>query len=776
MTLFDRSAHTSVLWACLILFAVIVARPVTAAAEEKIIFNRDIRPILSENCFLCHGPDSGSRQADLRLDLAEAARAVIKPGNAGASELARRILSEDPAERMPPADSRKSLTSQQKQLLLRWIEHGAEYQSHWAFIPPGEPNPPEVGSTSWARGPIDQFVLRRLKKEGLEPSLPADRATLIRRVTLDLTGLPPTPEEVAEFLSDSSEAAYERLVDRLLASPRYGEHMAAYWLEVARYADTDGYQNDRYRYQHVWRDWVILALNENKPFDEFVIEQLAGDMLPGATLKQQIATGFGRNHRINSEDGSIPDEWHVENVVDRVDTFGTVFLGLTVGCARCHDHKYDPISQKEYYRLFAYFNNVPEWGVGPNNGNSPPFVKVPASWPHLSPEENQFIEPEGVKLRAARTEAGNGLKRPQAGAPDTVMVMHELSEPRATYLLKRGQYNAPDKSQPLEPGVPQSLDSSSQQPRNRLELARWLVRPENPLLARVTVNRIWQNLFGVGLVKSSENLGAQGETPSHPELLDWLAGEFVQGGWNVKSIQREILLSATYRQASMVSRELLARDPENRLLARGPRFRLSAFALRDQALAMSGLLVDRPFGPPTKPYMPRGLWESISNNKYKQDEGEALYRRSLYTFWRRTIPPPSMTTLNAPEREVCTVRQDRTNTPLQALTLMNNVTFVEASRFLAERILREAGDEPQQQIRHGFLIAMARPPSSEEAAVLESAHRSFLERFQQDAEGSKGLLSVGEKPRDESLDAVRHAAMTLTASLILNLDETLTKE
>jgi mono/diheme cytochrome c family protein len=757
--------------------AIAVGMPPVSRADGEIVFNRDIRPILSENCFQCHGPDSGARQADLRLDDAEAARAVIEPGHADRSELARRILAADPDERMPPAESRKSLTDEQKQRLIRWIDQGAKFQPHWAFIPPARSTPPDVVDAAWSRNAIDRYVLRRLRDEGLEPSAEADRATLIRRATLDLTGLPPTPEEVAEFLPDSSESAYERMIDRLLASPRYGEHMAAYWLEVARYADTDGYQNDRYRYQHVWRDWVILAFNDNKPFDEFVVEQLAGDMLPGATLKQQIATGFCRNHRINSEDGSIPAEWHVENVVDRVDTLGTVFLGLTVGCARCHDHKFDPLSQQDYYRLFAYFNNVPEWGVGPNNGNSPPFVKVPASWPNLASEENQFVLPEPVKLRAAREETGNGLKRPQPGGPETVMVMHELDQPRATYVLQRGQYNTPDTSKELKPGLPAALDHSRcSPPSNRLELARWLVRPDHPLLARVTVNRIWQNLFGAGLVKTSDNLGSQGEAPSHPELLDWLASELVQNGWDVKALHKAILLSATYRQSSELPRKLAVRDPENRLLARGPRFRLPAFVLRDQALAAGGLLVEELFGPPTKPYMPPGLWESISNNKYKQDRGEALYRRSLYTFWRRTISPPLLTTLNAAEREVCTVRKDRTNTPLQALTLSNNITFVEASRFLAQRMLRETGDDPREQIHHGFVLAMARNPSAEESSLLERAHRSFLERFRHDAKGAGRLVTVGEKPRDESLDAVQHAAMTLTASLILNLDETLSKE
>ncbi len=756
-------------------FAAATARGLEAA--ETLDFNRDVRPILAAHCFHCHGPDAEARQGELRLDDAATARRVLKAGKSGQSELVRRILAVDADERMPPVDANKPLADEQKQILTRWIQEGAGYQTHWSFVPPVRSEIPEVKQAAGARGAIDRFILKRLEAADLTPSTDAERVTQLRRAALDLTGLPPTPAEVAEFLADKSDAAYARQIDRLLASPRYGEHMAAGWLEAARYADTDGYQNDRYRYQHAWRDWVILAYNENKPFDEFVVEQLAGDMLPGATLAQQIATGFGRNHRINSEDGSIPGEWQVEYVIDRVDTLGTVFLGLTVGCARCHDHKYDPLSQKDYYRLFAYFNNVPEWGVGPNNGNSPPFIKVPAGWPHAEPQENQFVVPEAVKLRAARTEMGNGLKRPQPGGTDTVMVMHELAEPRPTYLLKRGQYNLPDKSEVLAAGLPESLDAgSASASQNRLELAKWLVSPEHPLLARVTVNRMWQQFFGVGLVKTSENFGAQGETPSHPELLDWLARELIESGWNVKALHRDIVLSSTYRQSSAVTTRQLALDPENRWLARGPRYRLPAFALRDQALAVSGLLVEKPYGPPTKPYLPLRLWESISNNKYEQDHGEALYRRSLYTFWRRTIPPPLLTTLNAAEREVCVVRKDRTNTPLQALTMMNNVAFVEASRFLAERMLQEGGATADERIRYGFQLVTARQPTSDEYSILTGAHASFLERFQHDPADATKLLATGERPRDPSLDAIEHAAATLTASLLLNLDETSSKE
>ncbi len=702
---------------------------------------------------------------------------VIQPGDADASELVRRIVSLDRDEVMPPPESKKQLTAKQRETLTEWIRQGARFEEHWAFRPPHPVRPPVIGRDEWSKNPIDRFILHRLRQEGLQPSNRASRETLIRRITLDLTGLPPTPEEIDAFLADQSAVALERVVDRLMRSPRYGEHMAVPWLEASRYADTDGYQNDRYRYQHVWRDWVIQSFNDNLPYDQFVIEQVAGDMLPNATLTQQIATGFGRNHRINSEDGSIPEEWRIENVVDRVDTFGTVFLGLTIGCARCHDHKYDPISQREYYQLFAYFNNIAEWGVGPNNGNSPPFIEVPESWPSLSPLENRKMTPELVKLRNARKEEGNGLQRPQAGSPSTVMVMHELEQPRETFVLLRGQYNAADKSQPVSPAVPESLDpSTGDPPRNRLELARWLFHPEHPLTARVAVNRIWQQFFGVGLVETSENFGSQGSLPTHPELLDWLALELIRSGWDLRAIQRQVLLSATYQQSSAVTSDLTDRDPTNRLLARGPRVRLSAFALRDQALATSGLLVERVGGASVKPYMPPQVWASISNNKYAQDRGENLFRRSLYTYWRRTIPPPTMMSFNAAAREVCSVRTEQTNTPLQALTLMNNKVFVEAARFLAERMLRASGGDASQGIGYGFRLACGRNPRDVELTVLRRAHGRFLMQFRGDKRAATELLSVGDTPRDNSLPAIEQAAMTMTASLILNLDETISKE
>ena len=754
--------------------------PVVASAAEpdRVDFARQVLPLFADRCFACHGPDENTREADLRLDLRTSVfdrpdeKSLIRPGDAAVSSLFERISSDDPELRMPPPNATRQLSSQEVQLIRRWIDQGADWHEHWAFIPPGRPAVPEVSNSKWLRNGIDSFILARLDEEQLKPASPAERETLIRRVTLALTGLPPTPDEIDRFLNDPSLDAYEQLVDRLLASHRYGEHMAMPWLDAARYADTDGYQNDRTRYMWAWRDWLIQALNDGQPFDEFTIEQLAGDMLPNGTLRQQIATGFCRNHRINSEGGSIPEEWIVEYVVDRVDTLGTVWLGLTLGCARCHDHKYDPVSQRGYYRLFAYFNNVAEWGLGPNNGNSPPFIALPDDWPLLDHTQDVKIEPAPYELVTSQV----SVVRPKPGGEKTVMVMAELPEPRPTWLLRRGQYNQPDKSQPLSPGLPDSLNVSGAAPRDRRELAEWLVSPENPLTARVIVNRYWQHFFGMGLVKTSENFGIQGEHPSHPELMDWLALEFIRSGWNVKQIHRLLVTSATYRQSSAVTREQSERDPENRLLARGPRFRFSAHMIRDQALAVSGLLQERIGGPSVKPYAPPGIWKSISNNRYEQDHGPSLYRRSLYTYWRRTVPPPTMATFNAAEREVCLVRKDRTNTPLQALTLMNNVAFVEAARFLAERMLREADNDPTAQIQRGFRIVTGRIPLPTEIQPLEQAHEQFLKYFESNPKEAPKLLAIGEAPRDSTLPTTRHAALTMLANVLLNLDEAITLE
>lgn len=770
--LISSQSHTQLSRVLLILLC---CSPRGAWGEDPVRFARDVKPILASKCWNCHGPDENTRQGDLRLDAREFAQHVLD-GDGSPPAMLERITSDDPDTRMPPRESKKPLTQKEIKVLRQWLLSDAPYERHWAFESPIRPPAPTRDTGLPVRNSIDRFINARLRSANLPAAAEANRETLIRRLSLDVTGLPPTIEEVDAFLADQGSDAYENIVDRLLNSSRYGEHMAVPWLDASRYADTDGYQNDRYRYMHVWRDWVVLALNANKPYDEFLIEQIAGDMLPNATLRQQIATGFCRNHRINSEDGSIPAEWHVENVVDRVDTLGTAVLGLTIGCARCHDHKYDPVTAKEYYRLFAYFNNVPEWGVGPNNGNSPPFVKVPDSWPNLSADENIAQIPDPVVLRRARKTEGNGLKRPQAGDNKTVMVMHEMDTPRPTYLLTRGQYDLPDKSEVLAPGVPESLNRfESDTPRDRLGLAKWLVDPRHPLTARVAVNRMWQQFFGTGLVRTSENFGLQGELPSHPQLLDWLAVEFVEGGWNVKALQKLILMSAAYRRSSRTNEELDSIDPANRLLARGPRFRLHPFALRDSMLSASGLLVEKFGGLPAKPYMPPKIWSAISNNKYKQDKGEQLYRRSVYTFWRRTIPPPNMVNFNSSEREVCVVRKDRTNTPLQALTLMNNITFVEASRFLAERMLHHSEDA-DEAIEWGFRQLTARKPTEPETKLLSDAYRSFVRQFRGKKADALKLLATGEQPRDASLKPIQHAAMTMTASLIMNLDESITRE
>ena len=739
---------------------------------DEIDFAKDIRPILSDACYTCHGPDPEARETELRLDHRESA---LKSKVLSSGEMLKRLTSNDRDERMPPVDSNRVLSDVDRAKLTDWLKAGARWPEddrHWAFIPAVRPELPIVKDVHWSKNEIDRFVLSRLERSTLQPSKAADKATLLRRVTFDLTGLPPTIEELDTFLADESEQAYEKVVDRLLASERYGEHMALDWLEASRYADTDGYQNDRLRYMWVWRDWLISALNENMPFDQFVTEQMAGDLLPDRNFYTQVATGFNRNHRINSEGGSIPDEWIVEYVADRVETMGTMFLGLTMTCSRCHDHKYDPITQRDFYSLFAFFNNIAEAGLGPNNGNSPPFIPVPPSWPNLSDEEAEFVEPEPVRIKVVQV----SVPRPQPGSSKTVMVLHELKKPRDTYRLIRGLYDQPDKSEKLSPATPNVLGGwQDDWPQNRVGLAKWLMSSENPLTARVTLNRIWQHYFGLGLVKTSENFGVQGEMPSHPKLLDWLATEFVENGWNLKAMHKLIVMSATYQQSSVASRKLLRRDPENRMLARGPRRRLSPFALRDAALFNSGLLVEKIGGPSVKPYMPPKIWKSISNAKYVQDKGDKLYRRSMYTYWRRTVPPPTMMAFNAAARETCIVRSDQTTTPLQALTMLNNVTFVESARFLAERMLACDEDVPADRIRWAFRSVTSREPRPAEVALLAEDLTAFLQEFQSDSESAKQLLATGEKPYDKKLDARTLAAYTLVANTILNLDESMSQ-
>ena len=1022
------------------------------AGAERVEFNRDVRPILSDKCYTCHGPDAAAKHVPFRLDSEAAAKAELKngkhaivPGDPDSSEIIQRITSPKPALRMPPAYSGLKLTDADVDILRRWVAQGAEWQKHWSLIPPVRPDLPQVRNAAWPRNPIDRFILQRLEREGLQPSPEASRETLIRRVSLDLTGLPPGPSEIDAFLGDHSSDAYEKLVDRLLASPRYGERMAFRWLDGARYADSNGYQFDGERYMWRWRDWVIDAFNRNQPFNQFTLEQIAGDMLPNATLDQKIATGFNRNHRANTEDGIIPEEYAVEYVVDRVETTSAVFLGLTLGCARCHHHKYDPFSQKEFYQIYAYFNNIPELGRAMKYGNSPPMVAAPTreqqqtladlnsriaaieeflrrrdvessraqqAWQkgissaaepvYWTPSRQQqaafsfdtnagdrvprapgriglagvfdgktFLDagpaaqfdiddqftlsawiysddtPDGsllsrmadspkgkgfgvhldqgrvyvnitsnwdddaIRLETERTieparwhqltvtysgsrmaegvqvyvdgqpakvrilldtlyrpfrNAGGVFRQPfrigtgwgadrrfrgriddvrvysrvlhedeisvlalgeslneigrkpetqrtaiekqqlrsyflENVAPDdvrdaarrltslldekekferglpTVMVMAESPTPKPTFLLERGAYDHP--AGQVSPGIPEVLPPlPSGAPNNRLGFGQWLIDPGNPLLARVTVNRFWQMYFGTGIVKTVEDFGSQGEWPSHPELLDWLATEFVRTGWNVKAMQKLIVTSATYRQSSKASPDLLQRDPGNRLLARAPRLRLPAEMIRDEALFYAGLLTEKIGGPSVKPYQPAGLWKEISmqDMDYVQAHGPDLYRRSLYTFWKRTIPPPEMINFDAANREACVVRESRTDTPLQALNLMDDVTFVEAARFIGQRMMKEGGVTADDRLRFGFRLVTGHLPSPAELAILRGSLDFHARYFSDKPKDAAAYLSQGESPPDPKLDRAALAAYASVGSLLLNLDEAMTKE
>ena len=1017
-------------------FAFAIASIALPAATNEVDFRKDVRPILSDRCYACHGPDAATRMSPLRLDTEEGAFAAlpsgkfaIVPGKPEESELVARLETQDSGRRMPPAAlGHAPLSPQQTAVLKQWVQEGAKWSRHWAFEPLVKPAARAAAPGEWGRNPIDHFVLAHLKEEGLQPSPEADRSKLLRRVTLDLTGLPPSADDVREFLADESPKAYETAIERLLASPRFGERMAFRWLEAARYADTNGYQNDRPRDMWRWRDWVIEAFNNNMPFDQFTVEQLAGDLLSNATLSQRIATGFNRNHRGNAENGTDPDEYQVEYAVDRLETTATVWLGLTLGCARCHDHKYDPISQKEFYQFYAYFNNVSDRGRYYKYGNTPPIVHAPtrvqqtqidamdarirqiesqtdghvaeveasmasrdldnarewayserlvvrrtfdtapagphsllggaaqldgrsyfdlgdigdfdfydpftlsawirpesetggvvgrylttgpkgyglflvdgklqlridtasisdrmriesvetiplAQWTHIAGVYDGTRNTDGMRLfingrpvatkmlvdeslNSTRVKAtvriGHGpgtndrfsglvddvrvysraldrsetavlavretpaeiaamaseQRRPaqqlklrwaylELSAPaeisaawkdlrdlrleretfiatlPTVMVMDERGETRPTHILFRGAFDAPRDR--VEPGLPGALPPLPQGlPNNRLGLARWLTSRENPLTARVTVNRFWQMLFGRGIVSTVEDFGSQGAAPTHPELLDWLAADFVESGWDVKGLMRTIVNSSTYRQSSRVTPELLERDPANLLLARAPRLRLPAESIRDQALAIANLLSGDPGGPSVKPYQPDGLWKELSNwGAYSNDHGDKLYRRSLYTFWKRTLGPPAMLAFDAAARETCVVRQERTNTPIQALNLMNDPTYNEAARVFAERMLNEGGSHDGERLAYGFLLATARQPADSEAEILRSSLNRYRDRYQTRPEDAESYLTTGEHPRDESINPPDLAAFTAVASMLLNLDETITRE
>ena len=1026
--------------------------------ERPLEYNRDVRPILLDNCFACHGPDSAARQADLRLDQREVAidMAAIVPSDPDSSEMIRRILSDDEAERMPPAETKKKLTDEQKQVLVRWIREGAEYQPHWSLIPPTRPAPPKVSNTWWVRNPIDRFIAARLEAAGLAPAAEADKRTLARRLSLDLTGLPPAPELVVEFLNDASPDAYERLVDKLLASAKWGEHRARYWLDAARYGDTHGIHIDNYREIWAYRDWVIDALNANMPFDQFTIENLAGDLLPNATLSQRIGSGFNRCNITTSEGGAIDEEYAVLYTRDRTETTSQVWMGLTAGCAVCHDHKFDPLTQREFYEMAAFFNNTTQKAMDGNVKDTPPVVVVPrdedlARWNEIDkeiPATKQLVEdrrrdarpefdawvaqakpedvagqiptadlelavplndgvatvkyevrgqvaeaplPPTVEWRPGRLGANaaylnqgailevsaagdfdsdqafsyaawvklpandgagaifarmneddgyrgwdlwvegrrigahvihkwpeNALKvvsqnqlpanewvhvaiaydgkskaaglqvyvngqlqqtnvqadslagtirttvplkigqrhksSPLSGAtiedvrvyarrlPDSEIVslansalfavvaappekrskedldglyawwltgrdetfkslsaqqeamvreqgeikargtiahiMQEKPEMPVAFVLNRGEYDqrldqvAPDTPEMLPPFPPDA-------PRNRLGFSQWLLQPEHPLTARVTVNRYWSQVFGTGLVKTAGDFGVSGELPSHPELLDWLAVEFRESGWDVKRLFKLIVTSAAYRQSAAVTPEKLDKDPENRLLSRGPRYRMDAEMVRDYALAASGLLSDTIGGPSVRPYQPPGVWEAVAmigsdTRNYKQDSGEALYRRSLYTFWKRSAPPASMEVFNAPSRENCTVMRERTNTPLQALVTLNDPQFVEAARRLAEQAVKATPDE-SGRINFVAERLLARPLRPEELEIVQSSAAKFREYYSDHAEEAAKLIDVGESPVDALIPPAELAAWTMVANQIMNLDELLNK-
>ncbi len=1032
-----------------------------AAQASDVQFNRDIRPIFTATCFNCHGPDSASRKADLRFDRRDDAikAGAFVPGNPDKSEMIQRIFSTDKDEMMPPPTAHMELKPQQKESLKRWVAAGAVYEPLWSFIAAKRPELPAVKNAAWARNPIDRFILAKLEQAGLQPAPEADRRTLARRLSLDLIGLPPTPEQVAEFLNDKSPDAYEKYVDRLMASPRWGEHRGRYWLDAARYADTAGIHFDTYREMWTYRQWVINALNRNMPFDQFTIEQLAGDLLPNRTIDQQIASGFSRCNITTNEGGSIPEEYLVLYARDRTETAGAVFMGLTVGCAVCHDHKFDPLSQKEFYQLSAYFNNTTQGAMDGNRKDTPPVIFVPqgadrsrldalavelpavrkelevrkkvaraefekwlatasaenigataptdglqfearlnegsgnkvamtvngklrdlavksgigwdvgyvadqsfkaqpgealeiaeagdfdihqpysaAAWVKLAAagqsgsvvarmdDKNEFrgwdlwieggkvgahlinrweqdamkvvsqqplnpgvwnhlmvtydgsgkaaglkIYVNGVQqatevvadrlkqttrtkvpLKIAQRNAGNRLdgaliqevriyaraltsaeaaqlgtsgravfllnkpadKRGKAEIEDlykwyvTAMdkpsqelesriaklqqeeaaiksrgaiaqVMQERPEEPSAYVLFRGDYDK--RRDQVKAATPSMLPPMpADLPHNRLGLAKWLVRPENPLLARVTVNRFWQELFGTGIVRSARDFGSTGEMPSHRELLDWLAVEFRESGWDMKKMFKLMVMSATYRQSAVLTPEKLEKDGENRLLSHGPRFRMDAEMIRDYALAASGLLVEKIGGPSVRPYQPPNLWEVVGmaesdTRHYVQDHGDSLYRRSVYTFWKRMAPPASMDVFNAPNRETCTVRRERTDTPLQALATLNDTQFVEAARILAEKALKDVGNETPTRLDYIAERLLARPFRAEETAAVEASLKELTAFYQAHPNDAKKLIAVGEMKADASVDPVMLAAWAMLTNELMNLDEVLNK-
>jgi hypothetical protein len=749
-----------------------------APIPDEVDYNYHIRPILSDRCFKCHGPDANKREANLRLDTEAAAYAALKdnpkqhaivPGDLDNSAVWLRITTKDTAELMPPVESNLKLSEHEIALIEKWIKQGAKYKPHWAFIAPTTPKLPEVSNDAWPKNEIDRFTLSKMDENGLTPNEEADKERLLKRVALDITGLPPTLDLQERFLKDKSENAYEKVVDELLKSKHYGEKMALPWLDAARYADSHGYQDDGLRTMWPWRDWVIHAFNLNYGYDKFVTWQLAGDLLAkqqgkkaeDPTAKEMmLATGFNRNHKITQEGGVIDEEYRVEYVTDRTNTYGKTFLAMTYECAKCHDHKYDPILQKDYYSAFAFFNQVPEKGL---------FGTIDAN----------FADPPNMKITTQDVKDILKFVNKTDTAAVLVMVMQDKDTLRPTHVLNRGNYdqlgdvvaaNMPNFILPFNP---------KKYPQNRLGLAQWMLDAKNPLTARVFVNRVWQEFFGRGIVKTVGDFGMQGELPSHPQLLDWLSVDFRTHGWDIKRLVKQIVLSATYRQSSVITKEHLSKDPENVFLARAPRMRISAEFVRDMVLASSGLLNHEIGGPSVKPYQPKGLWESATSGRgilktYIQDHGDSLYRRGMYVFIKRTVPPPNMLIFDASNRDQCEVKRSRTNTPLQALLMLNDIVVLESARVLAEKLTQEKSSV-DDKINKAFRQIVCRQAKTKELDVIRTYFDEEKTELTKEPQKAAKLLNVGESSQARIPDRPSVAALMQTILMVYNLEEVLMK-
>jgi hypothetical protein len=738
---------------------------------DVVSYNFHIRPILSDKCFKCHGPDISKQQAGLRLDHAEFAYApltemkgafAIVPGKPEESELFKRISSTDSSYQMPVPESHLGiLTPYQINLFKKWIQQGAHYEPHWAFTRPKKGALPKIDDKAWPKNEIDYFILNKQEETGLEHNPEADKERLLKRVSLDLTGLPPSEELMDKFMANKSPQAYENVVDELLNSPQYGEKMAVHWLDVARYSDSYGYQDDNVRTQWPWRDWVIHAFNNNMPYNRFLTWQIAGDMLPNATKEQILATAFFRNHKYTEEGGVVPEEYRIEYILDKTKTYSRGIMGLTAECAQCHDHKYDPISQKDYYQLFAFFNNTKELGYEGDVS-----VSKPAKNPILTITKEDL---QNVLSFINKKDTGKL----------TVSVMGERDTLRKTFILRRGVYD-----QPTYEVYPTALQSvlvydTVNLPRNRLGLAQWTVSEKNPLTARVFVNQMWQEIFGRGLVKSSGDFGMQGELPSHPQLLDWLAVDFMEHGWDIKRLVKQFVTSATYRQSANIVESNLKKDPENIYLSHAPRLRVQAEFVKDIILSSSGLLVKTIGGPSVKPYQPKGLWESATSGRgelatYKQDSGESLYRRGMYTFIKLTVPPPGMALFDASNRDQCEVRRLTTSTPLQALMMMNDPMVLEASRVLSQKLLEDKSSV-DAKIGKAFRRIICRIPSEKEMTILTNYFKDQLQQFKLKKLDAAATIKVGEYKMNDTLDVNMTAALMKVINTIYNMEEAITK-